>query len=101
MVLNKEGACHIFLDLHVLNKIIIKDKFPVLVIDELLDELHGAMFFTKLVLHFGYRQMWKKELDIPKVAFHTHEGHYDFFHDSLCSLQFSIHLLDPYNDQDF
>ena len=77
-VKKKDGTTRMCTDYRALNKITKKNVYPLPRIDELLDRLQGAKFFTKIDLRQGYHQIRIKQDDVEKTAFRTRYGHYEY-----------------------
>ncbi|KAL4028439.1 hypothetical protein IC575_011636 [Cucumis melo] len=77
-VKKKDGLMHLFIDYRELNKVTVKNRYPLPRIDDLFDQLQGATVFSKIDLRSGYHQLRIKDRDVPKTAFRSGYGHYEF-----------------------
>ena len=77
-VKKKDGSLRLCIDYQSLNAVTVKNKYPLPHIDELFDQLQGVVVFSKLDFRQEYYQLKIKKEDVPKIAFNTRYGHYEF-----------------------
>lgn len=78
LVKKKNGTWRFCADYRALNAITVKDAYPIPIVDELLDELNGAKYFSKLDMRFGYHQVLIHTKDKHMTSFKTHHGHFQW-----------------------
>ena len=77
-VKKKDGSMRLCIDCRELNRVTVRNKHPLPRIEDLFDQLQGAQVFSKIDLCFRYHQLNIKTTDVPKTAFRTRYGHYEF-----------------------
>ena len=74
----KDKTLRLCIDYRQLNRVTVKNRYPLPRIDDLFDQLRGAQVYVKIDLRTGYHQLRVRETDIPKIAFRTRSGHFEF-----------------------
>ena len=105
-VKKKDDTLRMCIDYWQINKVTMKNKYPLPRIEDLFDQLKGASVFLKIDLRSGYYQLRVKEVDVPKTAFRTRYGHYEFLEMPFGFTNASAEFMDvmnkvfrPYEDQ--
>ena len=95
-VKKKDGSLRRCIDYRQINKVTVKNKYPLPRIEDLFHQLRGESIFLKINLRSGYYQLWVKEVDVSKTAFRTRYGHYEFL---VMPFGLTKALYRPYLDQ--
>ncbi|KAL0551919.1 hypothetical protein IC582_011012 [Cucumis melo] len=96
-VKKKDGSMRLCIDYRELNKVTVKNRYPLPRIDDLFDQLQGATVFSKIDLRSGYHQLRIKDGDVPKIAFRSRYGHYEFIVMSFGLTNASVVFMDLMN----